>query len=337
MPPLIERNQAGQRQDIADIVANIVSEKTPCTSTLRKESRPNQKKMDYQVETYPDASFDGVMDNADVSSFDSVPREEVTAIQQLFRRPWRVSRFADVTQVAGVPKGERGRQRTKALIILKFMVESRILCDADCTVDNGTDTPNRTRGAFHWMQTTAQSLFPVPASFRPAANVRYTGALGSLTEDAFRQRLDRAYDQRRGECNLMGFVGTELKKVFDYFTVRVDAGSSNETYPVRTFTASQDSKKVLACVDILEFSTGKVSLHLSSYLQRTPTTGGVTDFSTRSGLFLDMSMWSLAYQDAPALYDLENQGGGPRGYADCIMGLKSYNPLGQVVVSTDTD
>ena len=84
MPPLIERNQSGQLQDIADIVANIVSEKTPATSMLRKESEPNQKKMDYQVETYPDASFDGVMDNADVDAFDSVPREEVTAVQQLY-------------------------------------------------------------------------------------------------------------------------------------------------------------------------------------------------------------------------------------------------------------
>jgi len=337
MPPLIERNQSGQLQDIADIVANIVSEKTPATSMLRKESEPNQKKMDYQVETYPDASFDGVMDNADVDAFDSVPREEVTAVQQLYRRPWRVSRFADKTKIAGVPKGERGRQRTKALIILKFMVESRILCNADCSVDNGTDTPNRTRGAFKWLETGAQALFPVPAGYRPSSDVRYTGALSSLTEDAFRALMDEAYDMRRGESQLHGFVGTKLKKVFDYFTVRVDAGSANETYPVRTFNAQQESKKVIACVDMLEFSTGNVSLHLSSYLYRTPTTGAKTANSARSGLFLDMDMWSLAYMDAPALYDLENQGGGPRGYADCIMGSKCYNPLGQPVVDTATD
>ena len=127
MAGLYEKDQVGQRQDIADIVANIESVNTPFVSMLKKEKKPNQKKMDYQTEAYPDVAFEGIMDGADVDAFESIPRGLLTAMQQKFRRPWKVSDFADETEVAGLPKGEKGRQKAAAAQVLKFMLENRFL------------------------------------------------------------------------------------------------------------------------------------------------------------------------------------------------------------------
>jgi hypothetical protein len=82
-------------------------------------------------------------------------------IAQKFRRPWFVSDIADVTTVAGLPSGEKGRQKAIAAIVLKLMIEARCLSNEECSEDNGTDTPNATRGGYMWLSTTAQALRPV--------------------------------------------------------------------------------------------------------------------------------------------------------------------------------
>lgn len=335
MAGLYEINQVGQRQDIADIVANIESENTPFVSMLKKEKKPNQKKMDYQAEAYPDAPFDGVMDGADVSAYESVSRGLLTAMQQKFRRPWQVSDFADETEVAGLPKGEKGRQKAAAATILKFMLENRFLSAEECSVDNGVAVPNETRGAFKWLEDSAQAVYPVPAAFLTKAASRHTGALSTLDEAAFKLLMASAYADRKQVSSLDGFVGLNLKSLFDNWTVKAETGSAT-VYPVRTFNADLKDRAVINIVDFLKFSTGTVRLHLSSRLHLTSATGAASAYTPNSGLFLDMKMWSMAYMRAPGMRELPDLGGGPRGFADCIAGLKCLNPLGQVVVETDS-
>ena len=38
----------------------------------------------------------------------------------------------------------------------------------------------------------------------------------------------------------------------------------------------------------------------------------------------------------PEMKDLPNNGGGPRGYAEAILALRCYNPLGQLKVYTNS-
>jgi hypothetical protein len=336
MPDAIERTQVGKRQEIADIVTNIIAEETPFTSTIRKEGKPNQQKMDYQTETYPQVSLVGVMDNEDVTSFDSVPRKELTARQQKFRRPWKVSDFASETTVAGLPKGEKGRQKAAAAVILKFAMEGRCLSGADARIDNGQDEAYETRGVLSWLDGTAHAVDPIPADFRTPASHRHTGTLAAFTETVFREMLSASYQERRSRNSLDGYVGIDLKNHIDNWTVYTADGPASET-PVRQFNQSAESKRILTVVDMLEFSAGRVRLHLSSYLALDEVTGAATAYTPRSGAFLDMRMWSMASMRRPGMYDLPNMGGGPRGYCDTIAGIKCYNPLGQLVAYISAD
>jgi len=329
-----ERDQIGQKQEIANIVTNIVSEQTPMTSRIKKEPQPKQKLMEYQVETYPDVALSGVMDGQDVEQFESTPREMLHAVQQKFRQPWQVSDFSDVTEVAGLPKGERGRQRAVALTLLAFALEGRLLSNAESSYDNGADAPNETRGAFKWLQTAAQTHLPVPENFRPSATI-FSGALDTLTEDQCEELISAAWEDRRTSTAFFGVVGRKLKKHFDSWSVYT-ADKASHTQ-VRQFNNEQASKKVINCVDFLEFSTGTVQLHLSAYLYLDEATGAKTDFTTRSGMFLDMSKWALRYMRKPRMRDLEDRGGGPRGFSDTIGGLCCLNPLGQPAMHISAD
>lgn len=336
MPGAMEVNQTGQRQDIADIVSNIRAEETPIMSMIPKRPRPLQKVTQFQMEAYPDAAITGIMDGEDVSSFDHTPRVLGEAVAQKFRRPWKVSDFADVTQVAGLPSGEKGRQKAVAAIVLKFMLEGRILSNADCSIDNGTDTPNETRGAVSWLSTSAQDVKPVNASFRPASDTQYTGTLGDFTETAFENILAACYKIRHAKLKLDLVLGVDLKKKFDNFTAR-DAEATATNVPVRTFNQNAKDKAMIKVVDVLEFSTAMVRLHLSTFIGLTEATGAASDYTHRSGIGFDLEQWRMGYMRAPGMKELEDQGGGPRGFADTIAVLECRNPLAQPLIWISSD
>ncbi len=332
MPGAFEADQTGQRQEIADAVFNIRPQDTPFTSMIPKIKKPKRKILEWQLEAYPDVGHTGIMDGADVATFESVPREMAYGIAHKFRRPWHVSDFADVTTVAGLASGERGRQKAVAATLLKFMLEQRLLSSADQSQDNGSSVPNETRGAHNWLSVTEQTgPFPIPASFRPAANTQHTSTLGALTETAFRSLLDEAYKVRYGRSVLDGIVGIDLKAHMDDWSVRVSDVASNTA--VRQFTQSAASKQIMNVVDFLNFSSGEVRLHCSNYQLRTEATGATSANTDLSGLFLDMKMWALAFMRVPGMRELEDAGGGPRGFADTIAVLVCRNPLGQPVVN----
>jgi hypothetical protein len=333
MAGIVEKDQIGKREDLSDVLSCIVAEEAPFTSMLSKEGKPANKIMNYQASRFPDRAFDGVLDGLDVESYnDQKPRALLTAVQQKFREPWSVSDFADEATVAGLPKGEVGEQKANALINLKFAIEGRLLSNEECSVDDGATVANETRGAIMWLSSDAQATYPVDSNFRTPAASRHAAALSGLTEAAFQALLASAWTKRRGAVTLDGFVGITLKRLFDNWSALADAGASFATFPVRTFNQNSDSKALVKCIDILKFSEATVRLHPSAYIGKTAGTGADSAYTPRSGLFLDLAMWSLAWMRKPGLYQLENKGGGPRGYADAIVGLKCKNPLGEVLV-----
>lgn len=332
MPGVMEASQVGQLQEISDVVTNIRADEMPFISMCKKSKKPHQKIATWQNEDYRNGSIEGVMDNEDVQSFNSQPRVLLTGVCQKSREPWSVSDFAAETDVAGLPKGEKARQKAVAAIVLKMMMEGRALSNEECSVDNGVDTPNETRGVFKWIQAAAQALYPVDASFRPAAAVIYSGTLANLTETSFTAQLAAAFKARRGKLNLDGFVGIDLKVKFDDFTAR-DAEATATNVPVRQWTQNAKQKRFIKVVDFLELSTGTVRLHPSTYLYKN-TNGSDSAYTHKSGAFLNMDMWELGFlgNRRPRMMELPDLGGGPRGYSDAIYIIKCLNTLGQVMV-----
>lgn len=334
MAPLIEANQVGKIQEISDAVFNIVSTKTPFMSMINKDPKPHQKRATWQVEKYIEAGLGGVMDGADVESYNSTPREEIEGTAQHMRFPYKISQFSDVTDVAGI-RSEFARQKATAIVTLKKMMEARALSREDSSQDNGVTVPNATRGVFPWLDSAAQGNKPVPTDYRPPAACNHTGTLATVTEASFRTQLDCAFNLREGASTLDGFVGISLKDRFDDFTAR-DAAATTTNVAIRTFNQNAENMSLINVVDFLKFSSGTVRLHPSSHLARNAATGAETDYTTRSGVFLDMTMWRCAFMRKPQTVPQADDGGGPRGYCETILILKCMNPQGHLKVETSS-
>lgn len=329
MPALHSKEQVGKRESLADLISIIEAEGCPLTSMLNKRKRPNQEKNEWQIKKYPVTGHEGVLDRKDVDNFTSNPRVRVAAMAQKTWHNPGVSDFSEEAEVAGLSKGEMAEQISDALVTVKRQIEKRCLSDAESQEDNG-QVPNETRGAFKWVESAAQSHFPVPDGYRTSAGNIYTGTLVALTEDVLIAMCNSAYLERNGPSNLKGFVGVALKAHISNYT-RYDSSVVGKE-SVRMFNQDAGSKAVINCVDILKFDTGKINLLLAPFLLTHRKTGERTAASTMAGLFIDPTMWGLAYTRMPRVRRLEDQGGGPRAIVDAIFMLMCDNPQGHLKV-----
>lgn len=333
MAMLMEAQQVGQRQHLADLISNLDASNTTITSMIRKEGKPKRKLLEYQAEVYDDTGHEGVLDGKDVSAFDSQQREELQARSQKVWHNPAVSDFAEETTVAGAPGGEMARQKTIALFQVKRKQERRAGSDSDSRPDNGTK-PNETRGYAKWVGKAGSGDLPVPEAVRTPADSIYTGTVEAFTEDELAAIQESQYNVRKNKADLDFVMGTKLKRRVTRYSMYQD--EVNDTVAVSMFNQDAKSKVMIRVIDRLVTDFGTLRLHLSSYLYTDPKTGAHTAKSTRSGLILDMKMLAMAYTRMPRLKDLEDRGGGPRAICDAIFALLCYAPHGQAKVECES-
>ncbi len=335
MAALTEAAQVGKREELANYITNVEAQSTPFVSLLPKGSKPNQSLIDFLVEAYPDRGHGGIMDGADVSSFTSVNRKKLQVRSQKFQEAPSVTDFASESNVAGLGmRKEMAHQKVLHLVMLKRQLEQRGLSVSDTAADDGASQPNETRGAFCWTQNAAQGYLPVDADFRTPTSSRYTGALADLSEDDFGDLIQSSYDQQKKPVALKGLVGSALKRHVSSWSNYSDDVASKTT--VRTFNQTAKDRSIINVIDKLTMDAGTVDLMLSSYLATDESTGAATDYTTRSGLFINPKLWEMRYTRMPRIRDLEDRGGGPRALMDAIAAFLCKNPLGEVVVYTDS-
>jgi len=335
MPALREIDQVGKREELADFIANIEAQATPYSTMVKKGKKPNQTLIEYQMEAYPDTGHEGVSDGLDVPSFDHIARKPAQALPQKMWWNPAVTDFSEESNVAGIAKSEMAHQKIKGLVILKRKGERRYLSNSEQAIEDGADQPYETRGLFMWHSNAAQAVYPVHADFRTPAASRHTDPLDQLTEDAFGDLAQSAYEQRKDSIALTGLVGVALKRHISKFSTYVDNVSGKTS--ARQFNQDAKSRAIINVIDRLVMDTGTVDLMISSFLMTDETTGALTNYSTRSGLFLDMDQMELCYTRLPRVRDLEDRGGGPRANMDMIAAQKCKNPLGSFIVMTDSD
>ena len=316
----------GLREDLADVISVIDQKNTPVTSRIKAGSDlTNGSVFSWQADSYNDPSFDGVLTNADVTSFDDPAKNRVllSGRAQKFRRSIKVDDFAqNVDNVAGVgKKKEMARGVSRALIELKRDMESAFCSSNDSQEQSGIN-PYKTRGLGSWISNSAQTDLPVPASFRtPSASINTT-ATSSLTESDVAAVLQSVYEQT-GTIDTMDLVtGPNLKKRFSEFT-RYSSGS-NTALSTRQYTASLNDRTVISTVDTYIGDFGTINL--------VPTLFNAKDAAaavqSARGYLLNMDMLESRYGRRPRFQELEDQGGGPRGLVDAIAALVCWNPKG---------
>jgi hypothetical protein len=317
----------GLREDLADVISVIDQKNTPVTSRIKSGADlSNGSVFSWQADSYNDPSFDGVLTNADVTTFDDPAKNRVllSGRAQKFRRSIKVDDFAqNVDNIAGVgKKKEMARGVSRALIELKRDMESAFCSDNESQEQSGT-SPFKTRGLGRWIQAAAQSDLPVDANFRtPSASVDTNGT-SSLTEAQVAAVLQSVYEQT-GTIESMDLVcGPNLKKRFSEFT-RYTSGGTNTALSTRQYTAPLKDRTIINAVDAYIGDFGSITLVPSLFNAKDQAAA----VSSARGYLLNFDMLEARYGRRPRFQELEDQGGGPRGLVDAIAALVCWNPKG---------
>ena len=323
MPQLLEINQTGKREDLANFISVVDAKSTPLTSMIKKGSKPGNSIQEWQVDKFAAPSTDGVIDGADVDSFENAGenRELLNGrIQKLWRKPM-VSDFAEnVSVVAGQNQKEYAASVLKKTTELKRDIEAT-LCSANDSQAGTALVASKTRGLFSWISNSAQTDLPVPSAFRTPTGSINTTATASLTESDVQAVLTSIYDETGTMKRLQLLCGSTLKRRFTDFSQHTPNVSSNTI--IRTFNQDAKSSTIYASVDMFVGDFGELELIPSSFLKMS---GGTATKDV--GLVLDMDLLELRFTRLPRHRELEDKGGGRRGIIDTILTMCVKNPLG---------
>lgn len=305
------------REDLANWVSRVVPEKTPVYS-LAPKSKATATFHEWTVDKLktPSTLAGGVNEGADVSSFSDQyeDRARLGNYIQLFRDTALVSKLQQAASSAG--PADYANAKAKAMINVKLGVEYAICSDNDRQAETGTGTPYKLRGLGDWIDTAGPS--DVPSDYRATA-VDTNGA--SITEDQFQSLIETLFTASGEVANNTMVAATGIRSQISSFT-RTES-SANTT---RTYNVNEDagSKKLTYAVNFFDTDYGMISI-----INGNPDCMPATD----RAYVLNQDYYYVADYIPMGWTDLEDQGGGKRGYVDCALSLCVKNPraLGKIV------
>ena len=309
-------NTAGNREDLTDIISVLEPEATPFVSMMKK-GKATGTFFEVQVDKLNSPEFDGISEGEDVGNFknQSADRARIGNYIQKFRDTFMVSDLQEMVDTAGVAS-EFANAESKAVRNVKRSIESAFCSAQDRQADAGAGAPYKTRGMFKWLGLGGQPS-DVPAFAQNVANE--TGGT-PVTETEFNAVLQSLYEANGmpgGQLTLL--AGPTLKKDISGFSRQQAA--TNGTYVV-----NQDAsdKKITLSVNIYEGDFGNVAVVPSLFLNRT---SGSDTVDANAGLLIDPEYVSMMSLKAESVTELENQGGGRRGFVDVVAGLACLSPV----------
>ena len=314
MPKASTYNTVGQREDLSDVLTILEPESTPFVSMANKATASGTF-FEVQVDDLSTANFDGVNEGEDVTAFDNkaANRARIGNYIQKFRRTYAVSDIAELVDTAGVAN-EFAASEAKAVREIKRDLEAAVCSAQDRQADSGAGAPYKTRGMFKWLGVGGQPS-DVPAFAQNVANDT-TGTQTEATFNGVLQELYEANGMPGGQLTLI--AGPQLKKEISDFARQ--AGGAGFAFSV---TQPAESKKITLTVNLYEGDFGTVAILPSVFLNRT---SGSSTIDGDAGLLIDPEYVAIHTLKAESNSELENQGGGRRGFCDVIAGLACHMP-----------
>jgi len=339
-------DQVGVKESVSSKITNKTVVETPIIAKLRK---PKGKRLKNAIHTsmlteYQDVHHRGVRENEDAVEFHGDGRTPLFSVWQKMERNISVTCHGEKQEIHGA-KSEVAFQMARAAVYMRKKWEMRIASNEDNEMEDGVANFYETRGIMNWIAATpwtgqtpapapgqaSQKVFPVPADCRPSPDSQYTGPLGSLTEDVLGDLLEAAYCCRDGSVDLDGFVGIKLKR-------KISQMSQYHTNAARFYfrQVNQPTPKHLdVMLDVYSTDAGRLTMHLDNWLM-VPEDGVRTEFSKRSGMFIDTDAFALVMEKVQKK-KLEYRGGGHRFLVWNYGALECLNPCGHVSIVTDQD
>ena len=305
---------AGNREDLSDIITLLTPESTPLVS-MAKKANATGTFFEWQADDLSTPSFAGVLEGEDASSFDdkAANRAKLGNYVQKLRRTYAVSDLQEIVDTAGVAS-EYANAESHAVRELKRDLESAVCSAQDRDADDGTN-PYKTRGMLKWLGVGGQPA-DVPSAFQNVAN----DTTGTQTETTFNNVLQELYEANGmpgGQLTLI--AGPGLKREISNFA-RQEGTTTALSYQV---TQPAESKKITLSVSVYEGDYGVVSILPSTFVNRT---SGSATVDADAGLLIDPEYVGIHMLKAESTSELENRGGGRRGFADLVAGLACYSP-----------
>ena len=297
------------------ILTILEPEATPLLSLAKKEKATGTFHEVQVDELDNPGTFDGVNEGEDVSSFDNgaANRTRLGNYLQKYRRAFMTSDIQQLVSTAAV-SSEFAYAEGKAVRSVKLDLESSICSSQDRQAEAGSGTPYKTRGLLKWLGVGGQPS-DVPSFAQNVAN----DTTGTQTEATFNSVLQELYEANGmpgGQLTLI--AGPTLKREISNFSRAV--ASVQNTYNV---TQSAESKKITLTVNQYEGDFGVVNCVPSVWVNRT---SGSATVDGDAGLLVDPDYVGIFTLKAESSTELEDQGGGRRGYVDVLAGLSCHSP-----------
>lgn len=319
-------NVAGDREDLTDFLTILEPEDTPKLSTFSKTKKLSNTYQEWQVDNLGAVDFGGVLEGADVTAYnnESVNRARIGNYVQQFRRPWMVSRLQEASNPAGV-SSEVAQSKAKAMREIKRDIEAAIGSDNDMQQDNGV-VPWKLRGLGEWIKATAQTTNPVGASFRtPSASIDTT-ATASQTESAFNDVFQSIFQVVGGRRRYSLFAGPALKRAISKFQ-RQEGTSRTNSYVVQQ-DATENRVDLNVEVYNGDFHTVTIIPDLFNGLLDNAAVTSATNQQKARGYVIDPALVGVGYMIGLESNELQDNGGGRRGFVYSALTLVVKNPKG---------
>lgn len=339
--PLLQPNQVGIREELADYIAIVDQKSTPFVSMAPKGKDLGNVTFSWQVDNYATPLPGGIVDGTDVtytagnpgSPVNPVPnRTRLSNYAQVFRNDLRVGFIANTQNVAGVGNGgEIANGISKRLIELKRKMESTFLAtNQTIQADNGTN-PYLTSSLGKWLLTTDAAGLGAPTStFAPNTAAIDTTASASFVEATAQNVLTGIYNATGTFRDYDVFLGATLKRAFTNLTAGVTATTANTSAiaatAVRTFNQELSDDTFKSSIDIFEGDFGRLILHPDVWISS--TNGSAFTTTAFKGYVVPMDMVEIRYAKLPEVTVLPNNGGGEGRLIQAIAGLCVKNPAG---------
>lgn len=307
-------NTAGNKEQILDIITVLEPESTPFVSMMKKGNATSTF-VEWQADKLSTPSFDGVSEGEDVSSFKNQAEDRVRLgnYVQKFRDTFQVSDIQQLVDTAGVAS-EFANAEGKAVRNVKRSIEAAFCSAQDRQAEAGGGTPYKTRGLLKWLGSGGQPS-DVPAAYQSVAN-DVTGTQTEATFNSVLQELYQANGMPGGQLTLI--AGPSLKQEISNFSRQLAA--SNGTYVVNQ---DAESRKITLTVNLYSGDFGDVAVVPSLFVNRT---SGSDTIDPDAGLLVDPEYVGMHSLKAESATELEDQGGGRRGFVDVIASLACYSP-----------
>ena len=312
----------GNRENLTDILTILEPEQTPVVSAIRKGPGPRGTFTEVLADELDKPQIGGQPEGKDITSFSNkaTKRQRFGNYIQIQSRDFGVTDVQQLVDTAAV-SDEYQYAKMKTLREMKRDIEATICSDNDRQSGNGTDQW-KTRGIFRWLRGTANSApSDIPVEYRTPAAQDTTGA---IDEAVLNNVLQSLFETHSAKNSYMGVFSPNVVEKIDMFT-RIEGTGGRERYTVNDNAAT---KTINLEVKVFNSSFGRLNVLPSVFLNWNGDTDNPDSFDDDAGLILDQKLLELQYMSPLTVHNMDDEGGGKRGYAKTIYSLCCKNPKG---------